>query len=213
MFYALVIRESCDHCRLRPVKLDWNVDRERLLCKLGRGILFSKRQITMNSKEQCTYILKLGWENLISHCALKPVTSLLQVSGFSKTNTGCSSAKVSEVLRIRIDCKAVQGWTLALSNRLLPYQSFPSAEVIIIVKITVKDTAWCLLNEKVMQSSSVRNHSAGPKFTANVPTHNILLLVLIAFRKPWYLPWHCSPACKEQQVGEGGDGRGHVELC
>ena len=130
MFYALVIRESCDHCRLRPAKLDWNVDRERLLCKLGRGILFSKRQITMNSKEQCTYILKLGWENLMSHWALKPVTCLLQVSGFSKTNTGCSSAKFSEVLRIGIDCKAVQGWTLAPSNRLIrPFHRLKSSSL------------------------------------------------------------------------------------
>ena len=61
MFYALVIRESCDHCRLRPAKLDWNVDRERLLCKLGRGILFSKRQMTLNSKELTMYLhIKVG---------------------------------------------------------------------------------------------------------------------------------------------------------
>ena len=61
MFYALVIRESCDHCRLRPAKLDWNVDRERLLCKLGRGILFSKRQMTLNSKELTIYLhIKVG---------------------------------------------------------------------------------------------------------------------------------------------------------
>ena len=31
---GIVISESCDHCRLRAAKLDWNVDCARLLHKL-----------------------------------------------------------------------------------------------------------------------------------------------------------------------------------
>ena len=73
---GIVISESCDHCRLRAAKLDWNVDCARLLHKLTGKLMDG--WVSRNTKhiERVNLILIRKWSvNLVRHLTLCAFTS------------------------------------------------------------------------------------------------------------------------------------------
>ena len=74
---GIVISESCDHCRLRAAKLDWNVDCAQLLHKLTGKLMDG--WVSRNTKhiDRMNSILIRKWSvNLVRHltiCAFKGI--------------------------------------------------------------------------------------------------------------------------------------------
>ena len=74
---GIVISESCDHCRLRAAKLDWNVDCARLLHKLTGKLMDGWVRLNTKHIDRMNLILMRKWSvNLVCHLTLCAIASI-----------------------------------------------------------------------------------------------------------------------------------------
>ena len=107
---GIVISESCDHCRLRAAKLDWNVDCARLLHKLTGKLMDG--WVSRNTKhiERVNLILIRKWSvNLVRHLTLCAFTSIDDGDWI-----------LWQVLNFEVDCKAALNFSSTQTPSVVP---------------------------------------------------------------------------------------------